>query len=59
MKQKIYKKMHIYTYTTLHSFNIFYYWTSDSSHQDYPITILKPIQLQQQITQKTVEEIGI
>ena len=34
-------------------------WTSDSSHQDYPITILKPIHLQQQITQETVEEQGI
>ena len=35
---------------------MFYYWTSNSSYQDYPITILKPIHLQQQITQKTVEE---
>ena len=51
--------MYIYNYTTLHSLNMFCQWTSDSSHQDYPITILKPIQLQQQITQKTVEEQGI
>ena len=35
---------------------MFYHWTSNSSHQDYPITILKPIHLQQQITQKIVEE---
>ena len=35
---------------------MFCHWTSDSSHQDYPITILKPIQLQQQISQETVEE---
>ena len=38
---------------------MFCHWTSDSSHQDYPITILKPICLQQQITQETVEEQGI
>ena len=38
---------------------MFYYWTSDSSHQDYPITILKPIHLKQQIIQETVEEQGI
>ena len=38
---------------------MFCHWTSDSSHQDYPITILKPIHLQQQITQETVEEQGI
>ena len=38
---------------------MFCHWTSDSSHQDYPITILKLIWLQQQITQKTVEEQGI
>ena len=44
---------------TLHSFNMFCHWTSNSIYQDYPITILKPIQLQQQITQKTVEEKGI
>ena len=35
---------------------MFCHWTSNSSHQDYPITILKPIHLQQQITQKIVEE---
>ena len=35
------------------------HWTSNSSHQDYPLTILKPICLQQQITQNTVEEQGI
>ena len=35
------------------------HWTSNSSHQDYPLTILKPICLQQQITQETVEEQGI
>ena len=44
---------------TTHSLNMFCHWTSNSSHQDYPITILKPIHLQQQITQKTVEEQGI
>ena len=38
---------------------MFCYWTSNSSHQDYPITILKPVCLQQQITQETVEEQGI
>ena len=38
---------------------MFCHWTSNSSHQDYPITILKPICLQQQITQETVEEQGI
>ena len=38
---------------------MFCHWTSDSSHQDYPITILKPICLQPQITQETVEEQGI
>ena len=51
--------MHIYTYTTIYSFNMFCHQTSDSSHQDYPITILKPICLQQQIIQETVEEQGI
>ena len=51
--------MHIYTYTTLQPLNMYCYWTSDSSHQDYPLTILKPICLQQQITQETVEEQGI
>ena len=35
---------------------MFYHWISNSSHQDYSITILKPIQLPQQITQETVEE---
>ena len=38
---------------------MFCHWTSNSSHQDYPITILKPICLQQQITQEIVEEQGI
>ena len=51
--------MHIHTYNTSHSLNMFCHWTSDSSHQDYPITILKLICLQQQITQETVEEQGI
>ena len=38
---------------------MFCHWTSNSSHQDYPITILKQICLQQQITQEIVEEQGI
>ena len=38
---------------------MFCHWISNSSNQDYPITILKPIHLQQQITQVTVEEQGI
>ena len=39
--------------------NMFCYQTSDSNQQNYFITILKPIYLQQQITQETVEEQGI
>ena len=47
--------MHIYTYIMIYSLNIFCHWTSDSSYQDYPILILKTIQLQQ-ISQETVEK---
>ena len=39
--------------------NFGFSWWSDSSHQDYPITILKPICLQQQVIQETIEEQGI
>ena len=38
---------------------MFCHWTSDSSYQDYSLTILKPICLQQQIIQEIVEEQGI
>ena len=38
---------------------MFCHWTSNSSYQDYSLTILKPICLQQQITQEIVEEQGI
>ena len=38
---------------------MYYHWTSNSSYQDYLITILKLIQLQQQNIQETIKEQGI